>query len=402
VSLGCLRPVVRLGQKPERRVLVRARGTWRWRGFALRSALMTPLRLAVAAGLVGFAACNQPDAVSTGFTTPGVTTRPDGTSGGDSTSTSGGASSSSTSAGSTGSGAAEGSSGTSTTEATFPDMGSMPDFGGSPMGCKGKIDLLFVISRAGNMGPAQAKLVAAAPDFIATIQAQFDDFDLHIMVVDSEEGWWVEDCEFKTCPDSCDIDPNYPCGYQPTACDTTLGAGTIFNAGPNAADEPCELGEHRYITKDTPNIDSAFKCIARVGTWGNNEMGDALLGAVSPTFNAPGGCNAGFVRDDALLVLTMIGPEDEFGPGGSKAAKWQEWREAVVEAKHGDLNAIVALGIVSGDWCMPDLDPKYRLCNLIPSFPHSVLEHLTLDNFGGAFDKAAALALEACSLFVPG
>ncbi len=371
---------------------------WLRRGLALDLAAMFPARLTVVASLVGLA-CNGPAETSTGFTTPGGTTRPD-TSSGDSTSTSAGSSSSS--GNSTGSGSADGSSGTSTTEATFPDMGTMPDFGGQPMGCKGKIDFLFVISRGGILVEAQDQIVAAAPDFIATIQAQFDDFDLHIMVVDSEKEWWVEECEFKTCPDSCEVDPNYPCGYSPTVCDTTLGAGTVFNAGPNATDAPCELGELRYITKSTPDMEGAFKCIARVGAWGNNRMGDALLGAVSPEMNAPGGCNAGFLRDDALLVLTMIGPEDNAGPGGSKAAKWQEWRQEVVDAKHGDLNSIVALGIISGPDCKPDIDPDYRLCNLIPSFPNSVLEHLTLDDFGEAFDKAAVLALDACSLFVPG
>lgn len=74
----------------------------------------------------------------------------------------------------------------------------------------------------------------------------------------------------------------------------------------------------------------------------------------------------------------------------------------MVDAKHGDLNAIVALGIIAGDDCVPQPEPTIRLCNLIPSFPNSVLEHLTLNDFSAAFDKAAVLALDACSLFVPG
>jgi len=278
-------------------------------------------------------------------------------------------------------------------------MGIMPDFGGPPMGCKGKIDFLFVISRSGLMGPSQDKLVAAAPNFINTIQSQFDDFDLHIMVVDSEEKWWVDDCDDQ-CPAPCDIAPKYPCFIDPPPCDTTMGAGTVFNAGPDAPNVPCDLGEHRYITKDTPEFQAAFECIARVGVWGRNLMGDALVAAMSPQLNAPGGCNAGFLRDDALLVLTMIGPEDN-NIAKSKGT-WQEWRQAVVDAKHGDLNAIVALGIISGDGCKPNIDPDYRLCNLIPSFPNSILEHLTLENFGDAFDKAAVLALDACTSFVPG
>ena len=253
------------------------------------------------------------------------------------------------------------------------------------------------------MGSAQAKLLAAAPTFLATIQAQFDDFDVHIMVVDSQEAWWVKFCEDQ-CPAPCKEAPDYPCGVVPTVCDTTMGAGTVYNAGPYAANVPCDLGGRRYITKDTPDIPSAFECIARVGVGGNNLMGDALVAAVGPQLNAsepePGGCNAGFLRDDALLVLTMIGPEDNIG-GGSQG-KWQEWRQAVVDAKHGDLNAIVALGIINGPDCVPQPDPDIRLCNLIPSFPNSILEHLALEDYGTAFDKAALLALDACSVFVPG
>ena len=374
---------------------------WLRRGFALDWVAMSPAHFTVAACLLGLA-CNGPADSSTGFTTPGATTRPSDTSSGESTSTGDDLSStSSTSSTSTGSGSADGSTGSSsTTNATFPDMGTpQPDFGGPPIGCKGKIDFLFVISRSGFMGPAQDKLVAAVPDFISTIQAEFDDFDVHIMVVDSQEAWWVYDCEDQ-CPAACDIAPDYPCGVIPTVCDTTMGAGTVYNAGPYASNVPCDLGGLRYITKDTPDIPSAFECIARVGVSGNNDMADALVAAVGPTLNAPDGCNAGFLRDDALLMLTMIGPEDS--PVGGSAGKWPEWRQTVVDAKHGDANAIVALGIISGDDCLPMADPQIRLCNLIPSFPNSILEHLTLEDFGEAFDKAAVLALDACSVFVPG
>jgi hypothetical protein len=370
---------------------------WLRRGFALYSGVVA-VRLSTVAALV--VACNGPGATSSSFTTPGVTTRPDESSSGGSSSTSD--SSSSTSGSSSGSGSAD-SSGTSTTEAMFPDMGMQSDFGG-PSGCKGKIDFLFVVSRAADTADMQDKLVAAAPDFIATIQEQFDEFDLHVMVVDSEEDWWVLQCEEMTCG-TCDIDPNYPCDHIPTKCDDTLGAGTVFNVGPGTFDMPCDLGEHRYITKDTSDIPGAFECIARVGAWGSNKMGDALVAAVSPQFNASDpvpGCNAGFLRDDALLVLTMIGPEDAPGAGDSKDGSWQDWRQAVVDAKHGDLDAIVALGIVSGEGCELDPHPNRRLCNLIPSFPRSILEPLALEDYSGTFDNAAVLALDACSVFVPG
>ena len=62
----------------------------------------------------------------------------------------------------------------------------------------------------------------------------------------------------------------------------------------------------------------------------------------------------------------------------------------------------MALGIVGSDECLPNTDPDFRVCELIPSFPYSLLEHLSLDNYGPAFDKAAEMALDACSLFIPG
>jgi hypothetical protein len=71
----------------------------------------------------------------------------------------------------------------------------MPDFGdGSPVGCRGKIDLLFVISRQANMQYRQAQLAAAFPQFIETIKSKFADFDYHIMVVTGDDGWGSEHC----------------------------------------------------------------------------------------------------------------------------------------------------------------------------------------------------------------
>jgi hypothetical protein len=52
-------------------------------------------------------------------------------------------------------------------------------------------------------------------------------------------------------------------------------------------DVPCELGEHRYITKDTPDIQGTFECIARVGTWGNNANGRRAPRRRQPQLNAP-------------------------------------------------------------------------------------------------------------------
>jgi hypothetical protein len=233
-----------------------------------------------------------------------------------------------------------------------------PDFGGPPIGCKGKIDFLFVISRAGVMGPAQDKLVAAAPDFLTTIQAQFDDFDVHIMVVDSQEAWWVDNCEDQ-CPAPCDKSPRTTLRRRSDRLRHDDGRGHGLQRRALRANVPCDLGGRRYITKDTPDIPSAFECIARVGVSGNNLMGDALVAAVGPQLNAsepePGGCNAGFLRDDALLVLTMIGPEDNIigGSQGEMAGVAAGGRGRQARRSQRDRR----LGIISGPDCVPTWIP---------------------------------------------
>jgi hypothetical protein len=45
------------------------------------------------------------------------------------------------------------------------DMGVVPDFGGQPIGCQGKIDFLFVISSWYSMKANQVQLQEAFPAF---------------------------------------------------------------------------------------------------------------------------------------------------------------------------------------------------------------------------------------------
>jgi hypothetical protein len=75
-----------------------------------------------------------------------------------------------------------------------------------------------------------------------------------------------------------------------------------------AANKLCDLhGGHRYIVGDDPDMAGAFECIAKVGASGGDPlMGDAMIAALSPKLNGPGGCNEGFLREDALLVVALI------------------------------------------------------------------------------------------------
>jgi hypothetical protein len=107
----------------------------------------------------------------------------------------------------------------------------------------------------------------------------------------------------------CCADPNYPCEDLDlvTACDWAWGAGTVFPAGSFTADKPCPIdGGRRYLVKGQTDLDETFACIANVGVAGWKSLGQALTAAMQKPINAPGGCNDGFLREDALLMVTTI------------------------------------------------------------------------------------------------
>ncbi len=303
----------------------------------------------------------------------------------------------------------------------FRDLGGMPDFGdGSPVGCRGKIDLLFVISRQANMQYRQAQLAAAFPQFIETIKSKFADFDYHIMVVTGDDGWGNNACT-KLCatpgcsvgdaccywndPDQqgapCCTEPDYPCQQLDlvTACDRMWGAGEVFPAGVSGeANKPCPIdGGRRYLVKGQSNLEETFECIATVGASGWTSLGQALVAAVQdgdPMHNKLGSCNPGFLRRDALLMVTFIATNaDEDSPGTPET-----WAQAVIDAKHGDDKSVVMLSILRDEatWV-----PGERIGALVKLFPFHHLEHALVADYGPAFVEAANLVEAACAGFTP-
>jgi hypothetical protein len=200
------------------------------------------------------------------------------------------------------------------------------------------------------------------------------------MVVDSERSGGSDQCEDSAGP--CDVAPGYPCGYFRRRV-TDHGRRDRLQRGPLHENVPCDLGEHRYITKDTPDIagpSSASPASApREQRWAT-PWSRPWAPSSTPPSPSPGGCNAGFLRPDALLVLTMIGPEDD--PGGwvegemAGVAAGGRGRQARRSQRHRRARHHQRRRLP------PDTDPDIRLCNLIPSFPYSVLEHLTLEDYG--------------------
>ena len=352
------------------------------------------------------AACG--DATSPGLSTgPGVTSVSAATSGSSTSGTS-----------STGTAGDSAVSSASTTTGTLRDVGTAMDFGtGQPPGCQGKVDLLFVIARTGTMDTEQAQLLASFPGFVDTIEEKLEGFDFHIMVANPDGEWPGWACEkggacleyFPNCgPDA----PDYQCGKYPnmmTACDAELGAGLIFNAGGGAANKLCDLyGGNRYIVSGEPNMDEALECIAKVGwSGGIPPMGEALVAALSYNLNKPGGCNDGFLRQDALLVVTMITDTND-----NASFTWPyQWYDKIIAAKK-DPRAVVMLGVVpqphvEGEPFVPGCTydsgppPPDKISDLIDMFPYKAYGDTCAPSYAPFFDEAADKVGEACGSFIP-
>jgi hypothetical protein len=288
------------------------------------------------------------------------------------------------------------------------DLGGGADEGPIPeQGCRA-VDFLFVIDNSVSMESEQSALVEAFPGFMAAIQATLEaDSDYHIMVTDTDawgrcntaNGFDGHDPSSNTCND-------YIKAADFEECDRALGGGVVHPAGQYASNTRCELqGGNRYIVAGEPDLATAFGCIAQVGVAGHpsERPMDAMVAALAPGINAGGGCNAGFLRDDALLVVTFMSDdpyyEDAEGP--------EQWFDAVVEAKGGDPSSVVVLGLTP-NWpgCQEGKGPPrgQHWTDFLLLFDDLGLHGnvcSTAEEYVAFFEAAVATIDQACDGFVP-
>ncbi len=289
------------------------------------------------------------------------------------------------------------------------DMG-MPDFGPlQPAGCEGKIDFLFVISAEGTMKPKQDRLLASFPGFMDAIKEQLPEFDVHILVADPDEKWLLTDCAL--CTDDCDPQGMPPyCGAMLTPCDKKIGAGLTFPSGIAASNRRCELDSgRRYITSGQQNLNEAFACMAQVGTGGAGMTGQAMTAALQPEINDPQdeyACNGGFLRDDALLVVTII--QDSYDEDSLGTV--DEWIAALRTAKNFDDDAFMVLVLTTDidvgyqQLCWPnEYDPNpNRLRTLADGVEHGFVGSICMpDGYGDWFKERVTYLVDLCDDFVP-
>jgi hypothetical protein len=309
-----------------------------------------------------------------------------------------------------------------TTTNDFPklDVGaeetSGPSTGGDGKGCR-KVDFLFVIDNSGSMGDEQQALIASFPGFISAIQDQLTDAqDYHIMVVDTDH-WVFAGCDF-ICPlfgNTCPIAGlDYTCGTPPLECEDVLGAGVTHPRGLQSSSKDCKFSSGaRYMDITEPDLTAAFACAAQVGTGSTDDPEkpmEAMVQAVAPTGPAAE-CNAGFLRQDAILVVTFVTDEDDnFGDGS--AGTPAGWKASLVAAKKGDESALVVLGLYGdndqpGGICGPLVDqsgaePSPRLREFVESFgDHGISGSICAPSYDAFFAEAVSLIESTCDEFVP-
>jgi len=377
----------------------------------MRLRQLAPLSLAAAASLAP--ACARDNAETSGFTSGGsqpATSAADSTSTGEaSTSTSNSGSSSTSTSGSTSTG--EDSASTAGASAGTWDVGTSPDFDPPAIGCQGKIDFLFVISSHFDMKTYQDRLKAAFPTFVDLLRQDLADFDYQIMVVDAgmypilyETCWDCYMCD--SCNGCADFGgpEDYPCDAPLVECDVAEGAGVTITGNFGASNKRCDLAtEHRYITTaDDATLAESFACIATLGEGPKTPVAmESMVSAVQPKILSTG-CNAGFVRPDALLVVIIVTATQEGGSPGTPAS----WYDALVTVKGGNEEAVVVLAI-SDEVNNPDGPCPYQgptpnpLQALVNTAAHGRFLPVCVDDYGPFLKEGAALALDQCAVLVP-
>lgn len=281
------------------------------------------------------------------------------------------------------------------------------DDGGSAEGCE-KVDFLFVIDGSGSMGDNQDSLIASFPGFIQSIKDTLDDAqDYHIMVVDTDAEWGGM-CE-QLCPlfgNICPEIPEYPCGQGvEDPCHAQLGAGVTYTMADDAPNVPCDFSTGlRYMDSTEPDLTAAFQCAAKVGSDGDSNerpMG-AMVSALSDDLAQPGACNEGFVRDDAILVVTIITDEEDDDSNGTPDG----WYANIIASKAGDPTAIVMLGLINDNdapqpVCPAESQDPVKVRTFIDMFPNRIRGSVCEPSYNSFFQQAVDLIDTTCDEFNP-
>lgn len=282
-------------------------------------------------------------------------------------------------------------------------LGADGESGDVVPGCD-KVDLLFVIDNSGSMADEQTNLVQSFPGFIDSITSQLAGADsYHVGVVTTDVYT-----------------------YDLTCLPQASGNLVQRTGGPNSSSGQCgpyEAGG-AYMT-ELDDLPTAFSCAAAVGVGGdgNERPMDAMLTALSDQQRQPGACNEGFLRDDALLVVVVITDEEDDDETAERACAQlpqsgsqggpTTWFSDLVAVKDRE-ESIVVLSLVGpdaefGELCAPldkcnggiaGAEQADRILAFTRMFTFGFIGRVC-DDYGPAFDESIAVIKDACDTFIP-
>ena len=276
-----------------------------------------------------------------------------------------------------------------------------------------KIDFLFVIDDSGSMQDEQERLIDGFPGFIEAVEESISQYDYHLMAI-------------STAFDDAD----------PADCRDAVGAGLIDNGDGDScgvADEGKQLP--RYVDGEDEDLSDVFSCLADMGVGSAAELPIWTMAQALTTQSLPDGCNTGFLRDDAILVVTIITDEED-SPSDSvvipaldgscepadadpnSAGDPTSWADAIISAKNGDAEAAVVLSLLGdcdiGGSCegivldplnpaapITGAEPAPRIRQFTESFTYGSVGPVCSADYAPFFLEAVSVIDSACDDFVP-
>jgi hypothetical protein len=271
------------------------------------------------------------------------------------------------------------------------DLGVQPDAGPPPEeGCT-KVDFLFVIDNSGSMADEQDNLTASFPGFISGIQSSLEQVDEYQVGVVTTDAYGP-----NTAVPGCNV----------------LGGLVTRTGGSDSSSSVCGpyAAGNNFMT-EADDLDSTFACAADVGTAGDGceRPMNAMQNVLDKVHGGAGQCNAGYLRDDALLVLVII--TDEYDGAGdpefcNSSGDPGSWYDTVVASKLGIPENAVALGLLNyaGGLCPPDSQvyDGGNIVNFVSMFgANGFLGGICEPDYGPVFAEAVGIIEEACNNFTP-
>lgn len=177
-----------------------------------------------------------------------------------------------------------------------------------------KLDVLFVVDDSESIANDQADMVAAARTELFPQLALADGTlpDLHVAVVSTS----IDVPNLPDDPTETDGCTNTPNGAFLTGPWSPNPAPCAGITGSYLTDSPDGSGGR--VTNFTGTLEDNFSCIATLGYQGC--WVEAPLAAIQDALSGSNAANAGFLRDDAMLLVVIMSDEDD--SSGTQPAMW--------------------------------------------------------------------------------